>query len=141
MKSVQSARAALSDGSFQHGNAASSKERGEIDSGVEGSDRNGLDWGKRACSMTPRLLLRGTALAAAAAAALSVAVSSSLPPPSSAAAARAASPPHPHILFITADDLGYNDLGALNGGLTITPAIDALRATRSRSLSPTRSAR
>jgi arylsulfatase A-like enzyme len=81
--------------------------------------------------MTPRLLLRGTALAAATAAALSAAVSSSSsppPPPPSAAAARAASPPHPHILFITADDLGYNDLGALNGGLTITPAIDALRA-------------
>jgi len=45
------------------------------------------------------------------------------------AAASAAAPPHPHILFITADDLGYDDLGALNGGLTITPAIDALRAS------------
>ena len=43
-----------------------------------------------------------------------------------AAAAAAAAPPHPHVLFITADDLGYNDLSATNGGRTHTPAIDAL---------------
>ena len=44
------------------------------------------------------------------------------------AAAAPAAPPHPHVLFITADDLGYNDLGSANGGRTLTPAIDALRA-------------
>lgn len=32
----------------------------------------------------------------------------------------------PHVVFIVADDLGYNDLGCKNGGKTITPAIDAL---------------
>ena len=38
----------------------------------------------------------------------------------------AASPPH--VVFIVADDLGYNDLGATNGKQTFTPNIDALRA-------------
>ena len=54
-----------------------------------------------------------------------LALASALAPP--VAAVASATPPH--ILFITADDLGYNDLGALNGGLTFTPAIDALRAS------------
>ena len=31
-----------------------------------------------------------------------------------------------NILMIVADDLGRNDLGARNGGLTVTPAIDSL---------------
>lgn len=34
----------------------------------------------------------------------------------------------PHIVFIVADDLGYNDLGSVNGNRTYTPNIDALRA-------------
>jgi len=37
-----------------------------------------------------------------------------------------AKPASPNILFIVADDLGYADLGVRNGGLTLTPAIDAL---------------
>ena len=32
----------------------------------------------------------------------------------------------PHIVHFMADDLGWNDLGRFNGGLTITPAIDGL---------------
>ena len=32
----------------------------------------------------------------------------------------------PNILFIVADDLGYNDLGAYNGGKTVTPHLDSL---------------
>lgn len=35
----------------------------------------------------------------------------------------------PHVLFVVADDLGYNDLGHFNGGKTRTPAIDALIAS------------
>ena len=42
--------------------------------------------------------------------------------------ASASRQPPPHIVFITADDLGYGDLGSANGGKTFTPAIDALRA-------------
>jgi arylsulfatase A-like enzyme len=34
----------------------------------------------------------------------------------------------PNILFILADDLGYGDIGAFNGGLTHTPAINGLLA-------------
>jgi arylsulfatase A-like enzyme len=33
-----------------------------------------------------------------------------------------------HIVVIVADDLGRNDLGARNGGRTISPSIDALIA-------------
>ena len=32
----------------------------------------------------------------------------------------------PNIVHFMADDVGYNDLGFANGGLTHTPAIDAL---------------
>jgi arylsulfatase B len=32
----------------------------------------------------------------------------------------------PHIVHIVADDLGYNDLGALNGNKTLTPALNSL---------------
>ena len=42
-----------------------------------------------------------------------------------ALSARAA-PSKPHILFIVADDLGYNDLGFRNGNKTISPTLDAL---------------
>ena len=34
--------------------------------------------------------------------------------------------PRPNIVLILADDMGYGDFGALNGGLTQTPAIDHL---------------
>ena len=34
--------------------------------------------------------------------------------------------PRPNIVLILADDMGYGDFGALNGGLTETPAIDQL---------------
>ena len=44
------------------------------------------------------------------------------------AAVSLSSPPRPHIVQIVADDLGYNDLGFLNGGATLTPSIDALVA-------------
>ena len=37
---------------------------------------------------------------------------------------RAASPRH--IVHIVADDLGYNDLGIMNGNLSYTPSIDSL---------------
>ena len=37
-----------------------------------------------------------------------------------------AAAPRANIVQIVADDLGYHDLGTRNGGLTITPAIDAL---------------
>ena len=37
-----------------------------------------------------------------------------------------AASPRANIVQIVADDLGYHDLGIRNGGLTITPAIDAL---------------
>ena len=44
------------------------------------------------------------------------------------ASSSASSPLRPHIVQIVADDLGYHDLGFLNGGATITPEIDALVA-------------
>ena len=34
----------------------------------------------------------------------------------------------PHLVMVIADDLGYNDIGARNGGRTLTPAIDSLIA-------------
>ena len=37
----------------------------------------------------------------------------------------AGAPPR-SILFVVGDDVGYNDLGALNDGKTITPTIDGL---------------
>jgi hypothetical protein len=40
--------------------------------------------------------------------------------------AAAAAGSKPHIVHFMADDLGWNDLGRFNGGLTITPAIDGL---------------
>ncbi len=36
------------------------------------------------------------------------------------------SPQRPNILFILADDLGYGDFGAFNGGLSETPILDGL---------------
>ena len=38
----------------------------------------------------------------------------------------AAAPIAPNILFIVGDDVGYNDIGAVNGGKTHTPNLDAL---------------
>jgi arylsulfatase A len=32
----------------------------------------------------------------------------------------------PNVIFILADDMGYGDFGAINGGLSQTPALDKL---------------
>ena len=45
-----------------------------------------------------------------------------------ASAASAAFATPPHIIHIMADDLGRDNLGLSNGGLTFTPAIDTLAA-------------
>ena len=35
-------------------------------------------------------------------------------------------PPRPNVIVILADDMGYGDLSAVNGGLSRTPALDQL---------------
>ena len=36
------------------------------------------------------------------------------------------SPQPPNVVFILVDDMGYGDFSAFNGGLSRTPALDAL---------------
>lgn len=43
-------------------------------------------------------------------------------------AAAFATPSSPNIIFIVGDDVGYNDLGAVNGNRTYTPHLDRLKA-------------
>ena len=46
-------------------------------------------------------------------------------------------PSKPNIVFILADDMGYGDFSAFNGGLSRTPTLDGLMAEASASPSST----
>ena len=43
--------------------------------------------------------------------------------------ANASDDSRPNILFIVGDDVGYNDLGAVNGNRTFTPTLDSLKSS------------